>query len=194
MHAGGLSTGATLLDFWRWSGADLLNNVWRGVLAEFLVARALDVTHEPRVEWAGYDLRTRSGVKVEVKSAAYVQAWHQNGPSAIQFDIAPRKQVWDAATNRTTVFPQPKRPADVYVFCVLGRDDLADIPDPLDVDQWAFYVLGRAFLDRELPIQQTIGIKPLRSLMRRASGGPAGPMRYGDLRAAVERAAERPAG
>ena len=193
-HAGGVSNGATLLDFWRWSGADLLNNVWRGVLAEFLVARALDVTHEPRVEWAGYDLRTRSGVKVEVKSAAYVQAWHQNGPSAIQFDIAPRKQVWDAATNRTTVFPQPKRPADVYVFCVLGRDDLTDIPDPLDVGQWAFYVLGRAFLDRELPIQQTIGIKPLRSLMRRASGGPAGPMRYGDLRAAVERAAERPAG
>ena len=92
------------------------------------------------------------------------------------------------------MFPQPKRPADVYVFCVLGRDDLTDIPDPLDVDQWAFYVLGRAFLDRELPMQQTIGIKPLRSLMRRASGGPAGPVRYGDLRAAIERAGERPAG
>ena len=193
-HAGGVSIGATVLDYWRWSGADLLSNGWRGVLAEFLIARALDVTHEPREEWAAYDLRTRSGVTVEVKSAAYVQAWKQHSTSLIAFDIAPRKQVWDPATNETIVFPKPKRIADVYVFCVLGRDDLTDLPDPLDVDQWAFHVLGRAFLDRERPVQKTIVLNAVRSLMRRAPGGPAGPVRYGELRAAIERAAERPAG
>ena len=188
-HTDGVSIGATLLDYWRWSSADLLNNVWRGVLAEFLVARALDVTHEPRVERAGYDLRTRSQVAVEVKSAAYVQAWHQQRPSTIQFDIAPRQQVWDPATNTTREFPQPQRPADVYVFCVLGRDDLTARPDPLDVDQWAFYVLGRAFLDRERPVQKTIVLNALRSLMRRAPRQAAAEVRYDDLRAAIERAA-----
>ena len=193
-HAGGVSIGATVLDYWRWSGADLLSNGWRGVLAEFLIARALDVTHERREEWAAYDLRTRSDVTVEVKSAAYVQTWKQHSTSLIAFDIAPRKQVWDPATNETIVFPKPKRIADVYVFCVLGRDDLTDLPDPLDVDQWAFYVLGRAFLDRERPVQKTIVLNAVRSLMRRAPGGPAGPVRYGELRAAIERAAERPAG
>ena len=188
-HTGGVSCDATLLDYWRWSRSDLLNNVERGVLAEFLIARALDVTHQPREEWAGYDLRTRSGVTVEVKSASYVQAWHQQRPSAIQFDIAPRQQVWDPATNTTREFPQPRRPAEVYVFCVLGRDDLTDRPDPLDVRQWAFYVLGRAFLDRERPAQQKIGLNALRSLMRRAPRQAAAEVRYGGLRAAVERAA-----
>ena len=123
-YADGESIGATVLDFWRWSGSDLMSNVWRGVLAEFLVARALDVTHEPRVEWAAYDLRTRAGVTVEVKSAAYAQAWPQSRPSNVTFDIAPRKWVWDATTNETTELPEPQRVADVYVFCVLGRERL----------------------------------------------------------------------
>ncbi len=180
-HVGGVSIGATLLDYWRWSGSELLSNVQRGVLAEFLIARTLDVTHEPRVEWAPWDLRTRSGVTVEVKSAAYWQAWPQRRPSDITFDIAPRKQVWDVATNETTTLPEPRRLADVYVFCVLGRRTCPRNTDPLDVDQWAFYVLGGAFLDRERPAQKTIGIDPLRSLAAEAP--------YGGLSAAIEAAA-----
>jgi len=30
-------------DFWRWSASDLLSNALRGVLAEFIVARALGI-------------------------------------------------------------------------------------------------------------------------------------------------------
>ena len=181
-HAGGVLIGATLLDYWRWSGSELLSNVWRGVLAEFLIARALDGTHEPRVEWAPWDLQTRSGVTVEVKSAAYWQAWPQHCPSVIEFDIAPRKQFWDVETNETTKLPEPRRLADVYVFCVLGRDDLPKVDtDPLDIDQWAFYVLGRACLDRERPAQKKIRVKPLRQM--------AAEVRYGGLSAAIERAA-----
>ena len=188
-HAGGVSVGATVLDFWRWSGSDLLSNVWRGVLAEFLIARALDVTHKLRKEWVSYDLHTRSGAKVEVKSAAYAQSWPQRRPSPIKFDIAARKEVWDEATNETKKLHKPQRQADVYVFCELGREDLtADDTDPLDIDQWRFYVVAREFLDRERPQQKKIGINALRSLMRRATPGEAAEVRYGSLREAIEAA------
>ena len=194
-HAGGESIGQTVLDFWRWAGADLLGNVWRGVLAEFLIARALDVTHEPRLEWAPYDLRTRSGVTVEVKSASYRQSWQQSRPSNITFDIAPRKQEWNSATNEMRTLVVPRRLADVYVFCLLGREDLAkDDTDPLDVDQWAFYVAARALLDRQHPRQRTIGINPLRTMMRRTAGHEAAEVRYRGLAEAIEAAGQKAAG
>ena len=45
----------SLQDFWRWQSSDLLNNTLRGVLAEFLVAKALGLdTDGPRIEWGSY--------------------------------------------------------------------------------------------------------------------------------------------
>lgn len=188
-HDNGVSIGATLQDCWRWSNSDLLSNVGRGVMAEFLIARALDVAHEPRVEWVSWDLRTSSGVTVEVKSAAYAQAWPQERPSDIRFDIAPRKQVWEPSAKEFRDLPEPQRPADVYVFCALGRRErTASDTDPRDVAQWAFFVIATAVLDRECPRQKTIGIRPLRSFAR-APGQDAAEVEYGDLAAAVEAAA-----
>src|SRR5918993_183824 len=76
----------TLRDFWCWSTSDLLNNTTRGVLAEFLVATALGIpTAGVREPWAAYDLETQDGLKVEVKSSAYLQSWFQKKKSAITF-------------------------------------------------------------------------------------------------------------
>lgn len=190
-RAGCESVGATVLDFWRWSGSDLLSNVWRGVLAEFLVARALDLTHKPRVESDAYDLETRTGVTVEVKSSAYVLVAGANAapPAKVRFDIRPREWVYYATTNESRKLPEPQRLADVYVFCVLGREDLAaDDTDPLDIDQWAFYVIARALLDRKARTQKTIGIKPLLSLVQHARRQEAAAVRWGGLCAAIEAA------
>lgn len=158
-----------VLDYWRWANSDLLDNAGRGVLAEFLVAHALERTNEPRREWGAFDVRTESGIKVEVKSAAYAQSWPQESPSKITFDIGPRKQVWDPETNEWESLPQPERTADVYVFCLLGQPNDPD-PDPLDLDQWNFLVLDRATLDRERRLQQEIALNPLESLVRRTTG------------------------
>jgi hypothetical protein len=66
----------TLLDFWQWAYSDLLSNTNRGRLAEFIVARALSLgLTDVRIEWDAVDLVTPTGVKVEVKSAAYLQSW-----------------------------------------------------------------------------------------------------------------------
>jgi len=94
----GLSGGHTeftILDFWRWSVSDLVSNATRGRLAEFIIAQALNVdTSGVRDEWAAYDLLTSSGIKVEVKSAAYLQSWAQRRHSNILFSVRPAR-AWD---------------------------------------------------------------------------------------------------
>ena len=76
-----------------------------------LIARVLDVADEPRIEWVSWDLRISSGVTVEVKSAAYAQAWPQQRLSDIRFDVALRKQVWEPGANEFRDLPGPHRSA-----------------------------------------------------------------------------------
>ena len=64
----------TLLSYWRWSGSDLVSNAQRGILAEYLVGSALEMTESVRLEWDAYDIQTPSGLKVEVKTSAYIQS------------------------------------------------------------------------------------------------------------------------
>ena len=168
----------TLRDYWRWSGSDLLSNAQRGVMAEFLVARALGTAETPRLEWGAFDVLTREGHAIEVKSAAYWQSWPQARPSVIEFDIAPREQAWDPLTNETETYDPPRRTARAYVFCVLGNPDRPS-PDPLDVDEWRFLVLATSRLDSERPEQQKIRLNPLLTL------GPRD-VSYAGLRGGVE--------
>jgi hypothetical protein len=77
--------GATVHDFWVWSTGDLRENTTRGVLAEFFVARAVGAEAKMRVGWDNYDVRTPSGIRVEVKSSAYLQSWPQRVHSKIRF-------------------------------------------------------------------------------------------------------------
>ncbi|ODS32188.1 MAG: hypothetical protein SCARUB_02707 [Candidatus Scalindua rubra] len=58
-----------LSHFWQWSVSDLLSNATRGILAEFMVASALGINEGIRNEWDAYDLKTKSGIRIEVKSS-----------------------------------------------------------------------------------------------------------------------------
>lgn len=145
-----------LSDFWSWANSDLVNNVARGVLAEFLVAHALGIVGEFRVEWDDKDLQDKDGTKIEVKSAAYVQSWEQRKHSPIRFDIAPKEGV-DTATNETD--NGPHRSCDIYVFCLLHRKH-EDI-DPLNMGHWKFYVVKTCTLNEELGYQKTMALSTL---------------------------------
>ena len=61
-----------ILDYWSWAYSDIVGNTNRGALAEFIVARAIGSEPRVRTDWAAYDLDTPSGIKVEVKSSAYL--------------------------------------------------------------------------------------------------------------------------
>lgn len=178
----------TIFDYWRWAHSDLLDNAARGILAEYLVAQAVNYTNEPRHEWDSVDVLTESRIKVEVKSAAYAQSWKQCKPSAIIFDIAPRLRKWNAKTNEYETYDTPKRTADAYVFCLLGGPCDRD-PDPMDLDKWVFYVLATKTLTQEYPCQKTIGLNPLKSLVRCSTGRYATP--YAELAQVIETEGKR---
>ncbi len=137
----------------------------RGVVAEFLVASACKVSDTVRVEWDSVDLITSTGIRVEVKSGAFIQSWQQKSLSQIRFGIEP-KYGWDAATNTAAEFRS--RSSDVYVFCVLSEVDQCRI-DPLDLDQWEFYVAATVHLSASFGEQKTVG---LRSLQKKLSLEP----------------------
>lgn len=159
--AGG-SLGKSLRDFWRWSASDLLSNATRGRLAEFIVGSAVGAdVDQVRDEWSPYDLLTSDKTKIEVKSSAYIQSWHQTRLSTIIFQI-PKTRGWNPETNVRD--KEARRQAHVYVFALLAHTDQETV-DPLNLDQWQFFVLSTTVLDERS--QHSITLHTLQNL----SGG-----------------------
>jgi len=164
-----------LLSFWQWCSSDLTDNLMRGVLAEYIVALDLGTTDGLRIQWDPYDLKTKHGVKIEVKSAAYLQSWGQKEHSRVSFGIQPTYS-YDSETNEYDT--EQKRQAHVYVFAFLKHEEKTSL-DPLDLEQWEFYVLRAAILDERVPTQKRISLGTLKSL---------GPIRvgFGGIAEAIE--------
>lgn len=155
----GHSLAFRLIDFWAWNQSDLVENRNRGILAEFLVRQALELDYPTRLEWDAFDLITEEGLKIEIKSAAYIQSWKQKDYSSISFDIKPTKTLLaDNNYSRETT-----RHADLYVFCLLHHRDKATI-DPLDLDQWTFYITTTKTLNEKLPEQKSIRISTIETI------------------------------
>ncbi len=177
-HDGTVSLGTNLLDFWQWSVSDLVSNATRGRLAEFIVARALGGPWTAvRDEWAAFDLETPDGIRIEVKSAAYLQAWHQRELTRIVFQT-PATRAWDPETNVQSEIVV--RQASVYVFALRAHQDKSTI-DPLNIDQWRFYAVPTETLNRRTRSQQSITLKSLEGL--------CASVRFHELAEAVRQAA-----
>ncbi|MDM8524201.1 hypothetical protein QUF80_12595 [Desulfococcaceae bacterium HSG8] len=159
-HINGKTLNFDLLSFWQWSSSDLVNNAMRGILAEFIVLSAVGKTDGNRVEWDSYDIETKEGIKVEVKSASYLQSWSQKELSAIKFSIRPTLG-WDFKTNSYST--EIKRQSDVYVFCLL-KHKIQETLDPLDLNQWEFMVMPTLKLSEAVGSQKTITLKSLQRL------------------------------
>ena len=165
-----------LKHFWEWSASDLMSNATRGILAEFLVAAAIGKSDGVRSEWDAFDLQTTSGLKLEVKSSAYLQSWYQRDLSKITFSIPPTR-AWNAETNRYALKAQ--RQADVYVFALLHHKE-QDTINPLDLSQWTFFVVSRKRLECVGPKRKSVGLAQLLKIRPRVSA-------FHELPAAIER-------
>jgi hypothetical protein len=166
-----VGTSAVVRDFWAWVLSDLRTNTVRPMLAEFLVAQAVGAVAQPRIEWDAYDVVTPDGVRIEVKSSAYLQAWTQARPSSIRFGGL-NGRTWDAITGYS---PAASYNADVYVFAVVTARDHESY-EPLDSAQWSFWVLPRA----------TVEATGQRSLtLTRVEALAGAPVSYGGLAEAV---------
>jgi hypothetical protein len=140
--------------------SNLVDNIMRGLLAEYIVASSLELTSDVRGPWEAHDLTTRDGLKIEVKCSAYLQSWGHRRLSSIQFSVRPTLG-WNHETNEFATVAQ--RQADVYVFCLLKHKEKSTL-NPLDLDQWEFYVVPRAVLDERCGKQKGISLTRLRAL------------------------------
>ncbi|MDP9359217.1 MAG: hypothetical protein M3R02_28820 [Chloroflexota bacterium] len=167
----------TVRDFWAWALGDLRLNANRGMLAQFLVAKAVGDTRLRDDGWGDFDVLTPERIEVEVKSSGYLQSWQQARPSKIVFSGLMGRR-WSAETGYTAT---PEVRADVFVFAVHTCQD-PNAYDPLDLTAWAFYVLPATII-RELG-QKSLSLPRVQSL-----GGST--LAWPDLRLAVLAAAER---
>lgn len=148
-----------ILEFWKWNQSDLVENRNRGILAEFIVKKALNLPSTTRLEWDNFDFETEDNIKIEVKSAAYIQAWEQSKFSKISFGIAPTRKT--LAKNQLST--EVCRQADVYIFCLLHHKDFKTI-NPMDMEQWTFYLVPTQVLNEKLPTQKSLGLYTLEKI------------------------------
>lgn len=128
-------TSATVRDFWSFALSDLKTNIARGVLAEFLVARAVGAQEAVRVSWDNFDVKTPDGIRIEVKSSAYLQGWRQAKLSTIRFSGL-TALAWDGGDGWGA---EREVRADVFVFGIQTQKTHEEY-DALDVAQWDWYV------------------------------------------------------
>lgn len=169
------SNNTELINFWRWAYSDLLSNTERGILAEYIVAMALGVDKETRVEWDPYDLLTEDDIKVEVKSSSYIQTWKQTDLSSIRFDIRPTR-LWDVNTH--TYSGDVTRRSDVYVFCLFDCKNF-EKANPMNFELWKFFVVKTSELNNKLGNQKTISVNAIKNLNHKK-------VRFNELKSAIE--------
>lgn len=136
----------TIMDYWRYAFSNLNSNVTRGTLAEFLVETALDNDIGVRNPWGDYDIPTKEGIKIEVKCGSYLQDWDQNDLSKVVFGRLKAKELyWSEAVKPFAQINKENTgyKADIYIFALLSHQD-PTILNPLDLEQWSFYILTRS--------------------------------------------------
>lgn len=146
-----------LLDFWQWAYSDLVSNAQRGAFAEYIVACALDVNLTERISWDKYDLLTKEGIAVEVKTSGYLQSWQQKTLSKPGFSI---KTTYGWDSNSNTYDAEQKRQADVYVFCVHKHTEQKTV-NPLLISQWDFYLIHTHILNEKFGNQKSVSLSAL---------------------------------
>ena len=169
------------VNFDRWAAGNLVDNRNRGIFAEWLVGQALGVIgdHDVRTEWDAVDLRF-GDLTIEVKASGLSQTWNLLVPSTPRFGIPRQKRAWFADTDEWIVYDEPKRSADIYVFC-LHRSVPATNENVADTDSWSFWVVATSTINDELDAQSSVGVSTLNRL--------AEPVGWSEIKAAVKRAA-----
>ncbi len=138
----------------------------RGLLAEYLVRRAVGETTQPAEDWHYVDIECKNGLTIEVKCSAYLQPRKDNTLVKIRspkFSISQKKGAWcNREWNWKPPPESPKRWADIYVLCLECETD-PERYAPLDLSQWEFFVIATAEIDRTFKNQDSVTVGRLRT-------------------------------
>ena len=118
---------------------------------------ALDIKlNDVRDEWGDFDLETKDKIRIEVKTSSYLQTWYQENYSKIKFSIK-RKNEKYLKNNELN------RPSDFYIFCLLNHKDKKTV-EPLNMDQWIFYILSTKEINKLFKNINSISLKTLNEI------------------------------
>ncbi|MVA96526.1 hypothetical protein GN330_04595 [Nitratireductor sp. CAU 1489] len=135
-------------------GKSLIMNVYRSIVVEAIISRALPDWTWCSSDYASHDFE-RNGIRLEVKQTAIRQTWTTTRLSRPSWDIAPRKGYW---LDGKTWIPSPGRNAELYLLGLHAiADDTADHRDP---EQWRFFVIATS----DLPPTNQIGLRKVEQL------------------------------
>ena len=171
---GGQSVGFSVIDFWQFQ----FSNIWdmQDQIAEFIVAQALRQT-EPynKNGWTLWDINYR-GRRIEVKETAYYHSWRSDGKVSKQrtFSINKAHSSYKVRTSET------KRQNDIYVFC-LNTGETKETSNPLDLDNWRFWVVPTETINRVCGNNKTISLGRLQKITSMKDG-----MGYHEVKTAVD--------
>lgn len=155
----GKKLGFNLTDFWRFQYSNIYS--LHGEIAEFIIARALGIEEAQNSEyWTLWDITYRD-VRIEVKATAYFHLWNTDGKISKQrtFSIAEANGAYDSEKSGNS---ELCRQNDIYVFCLINGETM-ETSNPLDLDNWEFYVVPTAFLNENCGRNKTISLGRIRS-------------------------------
>jgi hypothetical protein len=161
-HYDGKELNFSVADCLNYTFGDLINNTTRGAVAEYIVAKALDIdTTTPRQDWLDYDLIYK-GNPIEVKASGYLQPWNEANDivSNIVFSIKASK---DYDNNTRRFLEHRSRKSSIYIFCVL-KEKSKDKIDATDLTQWQFYIVPTRSINEKCGEQRTISLNWLKNL------------------------------
>ena len=177
-YLNGSDLGLSVIDYWQFQFSNLIDNL--GYVAEFLVAKALAKDEPENCNgWTLFDTMYR-GKRIEVKSTSYWQSWKKSHAISEQRVFSIRKTHVEYQNSKAYL----ARQNDIYIFCIdIGRTQ--DSANPLNLENWQFYVIPTKVIDEKCGDQKTISLNRVRELYGNKQG-----LSYDQLKGAVDKAIE----
>lgn len=168
------STGLSMLDFWKFQFSNIYN--LQDVLAEFIVAKALEKNESDNdMYWTLFDISYR-GKRIEVKESSYYHSYNKEGCYSSQRTFGIGKANSNYGDGNTE--NRYERQNDVYVFC-LNTGYTENESNPLNLNNWQFYVVPTFVINEKCGENKTISLGRIQSLGFDAK-------RYDEIKGAVD--------
>ncbi len=168
----GNTIGLTIKDFWQFQ----YSNIWdmQEDIAEFLVAKALEIKVPfNRNGWTLWDIEYR-GKKIEVKETGYFHSWRADGKVSKQRTFG----ITRAYTDYKNKESEYKRQSDIYVFC-LNTGNTKEESNPLLLENWEFYVVRTDRINAICGNNKTISLGKVKTLSSKVA--------YANLKAEIDK-------
>lgn len=129
------------LDFWSWAYSDLMQNITRGYVAQYIVAWALGVDEKPNDPWQPFDVRSPEphNKRIEVKSTSFLQSWTHGEKNRNPLFVLGQRRPFSSENG---LGKKPEWNADIYVLSYFHCKE-ADKADIMNLDQWKFWVFQK---------------------------------------------------